>query len=145
MNDINITYNNGRGKMCIHLDYFLPTTQMRFKKLLSIIELDYYHQEELKATLEAYMIERLADLENQLVQNARIYSSYRQQSADLNRLVESGTHPNGVKVTKKGLDDAKERLSIIDRLKKKTESDIHKNKTSIERMKKHLEILTPRK
>ena len=145
MNDINISYNNGHGKMCIHLDHFLPCTQIRFKKLLGIIELDYDHQEELKATLEAYMMERLSALEDQLVENAKAYSNYYQEVADWNRLVETEKHPNGVQLTRHELTNAKTQLSKAIRAKKRTQSDINENKRFIEQMKKCLEILKQRK
>lgn len=48
MDDLHITYNHGNGEMLIHLDYFFPCSQVRFNKLLKIIELDWQHEAELK-------------------------------------------------------------------------------------------------
>ena len=51
MDDLHITYNHGNGEMLIHLDYFFPCSQVRFNKLLKIIELDWQHEAELKENL----------------------------------------------------------------------------------------------
>lgn len=52
MDDLHITYNHGNGEMLIHLDYFFPCSQVRFNKLLKIIELDWQHEAELKENLK---------------------------------------------------------------------------------------------
>ena len=49
-----ITYNHGNGEMLIHLDYFFPCSQVRFNKLLKIIELDWQHEAELKENLKVH-------------------------------------------------------------------------------------------
>lgn len=54
MDDLHITYNHGNGEMLIHLDYFFPCSQVRFNKLLKIIELDWQHEAELKENLKVH-------------------------------------------------------------------------------------------
>lgn len=54
MDDLHITYNHGNGQMLIHLDYFFPCSQVRFNKLLKIIELDWQHEAELKENLKVH-------------------------------------------------------------------------------------------
>lgn len=54
MDDLHITYNHGNGEMLIHLDYFFPCSQVRFNKLLKIIELDWQHEAELKESLKVH-------------------------------------------------------------------------------------------
>lgn len=56
MDDLHITYNHGNGEMLIHLDYFFPCSQVRFNKLLKIIELDWQHEaERFKERFEKYL------------------------------------------------------------------------------------------
>lgn len=62
MDDLHITYNHGNGEMLIHLDYFFPCSQVRFNKLLKIIELDWQHEAELKENLKVHFQKRIADL-----------------------------------------------------------------------------------
>lgn len=62
MDDLYITYNDGHGKMLIHMDYFFPCSQARFKKLLKIINLDWQHEAELKEKLKVYFQNRIVDL-----------------------------------------------------------------------------------
>lgn len=46
MDDLKITYNDGHGQMTIHMNFFFPCSQERFKKLLKIIDLDWQHKEQ---------------------------------------------------------------------------------------------------
>lgn len=55
---------HSRGHMTIHMDKFFPTSQQNFKKLLKIIELDWYHQVELKEQMGSYFNERIAEYDN---------------------------------------------------------------------------------
>lgn len=62
MDDLYITHS--RGHMTIHMDKFFPTSQKNFKKLLKIIELDWYHQVKLKEKMSSYFNERIAEYDN---------------------------------------------------------------------------------
>lgn len=48
---INITFHQGMGHMTVVLDAFFPTDATRLRKLLSIIDEDYEHQDELRAVV----------------------------------------------------------------------------------------------
>ena len=52
METLNITWDNGKGRMSIFLDKFFPSTKKDLKKLLSIISLDWQHEDELKDKLK---------------------------------------------------------------------------------------------
>ncbi len=45
---INITFHQGMGHMTVVLDEFFPTDATRLRKLLSIIDEDYEHRDELR-------------------------------------------------------------------------------------------------
>jgi len=62
MDDLYIVHS--RGHMAIHMDKFFPTSLQNFKKLLKIIELDWYHQVELKDKMRSYFQVRIAEYDN---------------------------------------------------------------------------------
>lgn len=71
---INITFHQGMGHMTVMLDAFFPTDATRLRKLLSIIDEDYEHQDELRAVVVQHCGQRAqalmdgrSDLANQAV------------------------------------------------------------------------------
>ena len=48
---INISFHQGMGHMTVVLDEFFPTDASRLRKLLSIIDEDYEHRDELRAVV----------------------------------------------------------------------------------------------
>lgn len=63
---IRITFNGGRGRMAIALDYFFPTDKRKLRKLLEVIKEDYGHEDELRAAIIRHCEERAKVLENDL-------------------------------------------------------------------------------
>lgn len=71
---INITFHQGMGHMTVVLDAFFPTDATRLRKLLSIIDEDYEHRDELRAVVVQHCGQRAqalmdgrSDLANQAV------------------------------------------------------------------------------
>lgn len=71
---INITFHQRMGRMTVVLDAFFPTDATRLRKLLSIIDEDYEHQDELRAVVVQHCGQRAqalmdgrSDLANQAV------------------------------------------------------------------------------
>lgn len=71
---INITFHQGMGHMTVVLDEFFPTDATRLRKLLSIIDEDYEHRDELRAVVVQHCGQRAqtlmdgrSDLANQAV------------------------------------------------------------------------------
>ena len=71
---INITFHQGMGHMTVVLDAFFPTDAPRLRKLLSIIDEDYEHRDELRAVVVQHCGQRAqalmdgrSDLANQAV------------------------------------------------------------------------------
>lgn len=80
---INITFHQGMGRMTVVLDEFFPTDATRLRKLLSIIDEDYEHRDELRAVIVQHCDQRAqalmggrSDLTNQAV-------SYHTKAAEL--------------------------------------------------------------
>ena len=72
--NINITFHQGLGHMTVVLDAFFPTDATRLRKLLSIIDEDYEHRDELRAVVVQHCGQRAqalmdgrSDLANQAV------------------------------------------------------------------------------
>lgn len=71
---INITFHQGMGHMTVVLDELFPTDATRLRKLLSIIDEDYEHRDELRAVVVQHCGQRAqalmdgrSDLANQAI------------------------------------------------------------------------------
>lgn len=85
MNDLHIKYDS--GSMVIHMDNFFPTSQVKLKKLLKIIELDWQHEDELKENLKVYFQNKIAEHERLRKEAGKCHLDWRQKVADTNVLV----------------------------------------------------------
>ena len=145
MNELNIVYSNGRGKMNIYMDYFFPTTQKNFKKILKVIEMDYDHRNEHLERLPVYFNERIVELKELAAVNGKGYWEATQKAADLGRILESGKYPNGTRVPIEQLKQIKEEHKEWSYKVKKTLKDYKSCEKKIEQFNKHLELLKQRK
>lgn len=141
MDDLYITWNNGHGEMLIHLDYFFPCSQARFKKLLKIIELDWQHETELKEKLKVHFQKRIADLMDLWKSNGKKYYDYRQKAADAKEQIDSGKHPNGLPLSKEEMKQAKADFRAYTAAYQKALADGKQNKRFKERFEKYLELM----
>ena len=139
--DLEIKYKDGQGHMLIHMDAFFPTSQVRFKKLLKIIQMDFYHRDELKEVLEKYFIEKINELEETRIRVGKKHLDYKQKFADQERLVDSGKFPNGVMLTREQYIQAKEDLKQYKKIVTSTLSEFKRTVRQKEQFTKHLEIL----
>lgn len=137
-NDLYIKWET--GYMNIHMDFFFPCSQQRFKKLLKVIALDWQHEDELKETLKVYFQNRIADLVELRKENGKniSISSRRQQTQ---RMIQSRKHPNGVSLSKEELKQARADLQEYTFSYKKALSDANSNLKFKEKIEKHLEFL----
>lgn len=138
-NDLYIKWET--GYMNIHMDFFFPCSQQRFKKLLKVIALDWQHEDELKETLKVYFQNRIADLVELRKENGKKYFDFKQKAADTQRMIQSRKHPNGVSLSKEELKQAREDLKEYTSSYKKALSDANSNLKFKERIEKHLEFL----
>ena len=104
-NDLYIKWET--GYMNIHMDFFFPCSQQRFKKLLKVIALDWQHEDELKETLKVYFQNRIADLVELRKENGKKYFDFKQKATDIQRMIQSRKHPNGVSLSKEELKQAR--------------------------------------
>lgn len=138
-NDLYIKWET--GYMNIHMDFFFPCSQQRFKKLLKVIALDWQHEDELKETLKVYFQNRIADLVELRKENGKKYFDFKQKAADTQRMIQSRKHPNGVSLSKEELKQARADLKKYTSSYKKALSDANSNLKFKERIEKHLEFL----
>lgn len=138
-NDLYIKWET--GYMNIHMDFFFPCSQQRFKKLLKVIALDWQHEDELKETLKVYFQNRIADLMELRKENGKKYFDFKQKAADTQRMIQSRKHPNGVSLSKEELKQARADLKEYTSSYKKALSDANSNLKFKERIEKHLEFL----
>lgn len=127
--------------MNIHMDFFFPCSQQRFKKLLKVIALDWQHEDELKETLKVYFQNRIADLVELRKENGKKYFDFKQKAADTQRMIQSWKHPNDVSLSKEELKQARADLQEYTFSYKKALSDANSNLKFKEKIEKHLEFL----
>lgn len=138
-NDLYIKWET--GYMNIHMDFFFPCSQQRFKKLLKVIALDWQHEDELKETLKVYFQNRIADLVELRKENGKKYFDSKQKAANTQRMIQSRKHPNGVSLSKEELKQARADLQEYTFSYKKALSDANSNLKFKEKIEKHLEFL----
>ena len=138
-NDLYIKWET--GYMNIHMDFFFPCSQQRFKKLLKVIALDWQHEDELKETLKVYFQNRIADLVELRKENGKKYFDFKQKAADTQRMIQSRKHPTGVSLSKEELKQARADLQEYTFSYKKALSDANSNLKFKEKIEKHLEFL----
>ena len=138
-NDLYIKWET--GYMNIHMDFFFPCSQQRFKKLLKVIALDWQHEDELKETLKVYFQNRIVDLVELRKENGKKYFDFKQKAADTQRMIQSRKHPNGVSLSKEELKQARVDLQEYTFSYKKALSDANSNLKFKEKIEKHLEFL----
>lgn len=138
-NDLYIKWET--GYMNIHMDFFFPCSQQRFKKLLKVIALDWQHEDELKETLKVYFQNRIADLVELRKENGKKYFDFKQKAGDTQRMIQSRKHPNGVSLSKEELKQARVDLQEYTFSYKKALSDANSNLKFKEKIEKHLEFL----
>lgn len=129
------------GYMNIHMDFFFPCSQQRFKKLLKVIALDWQHEDELKETLKVYFQNRIADLVELRKENGKKYFDFKQKAADTQRMIQSRKHPNGVSLSKEELKQARVDLQEYTFSYKKALSDANSNLKFKNWFEKQLEFL----
>ena len=139
MEDLYIKWET--GYMNIHMDFFFPCSQQRFKKLLKVITLDWQHEDELKETLKVYFQNRISDLVELRKENGKKYFDFKQKAADTQRMIQSRKHPNGVSLSKEELKQARADLKDIQSAAKQALSDANSNLKFKNWFEKQLEFL----
>lgn len=139
MEDLYIKWET--GYMNIHMDFFFPCSQQRFKKLLKVIALDWQHEDELKETLKVYFQNRISDLVELRKENGKKYFDFKQKAADTQRMIQSRKHPNGVSLSKEELKQARADLKDIQSAAKQALSDANGNLKFKNWFEKQLEFL----
>lgn len=139
MEDLYIKWET--GYMNIHMDFFFPCSQQRFKKLLKVIALDWQHEDELKETLKVYFQNRISDLVELRKENGKKYFDFKQKAADMQRMIQSRKHPNGVSLSKEELKQARADLKDIQSAAKQALSDANSNLKFKNWFEKQLEFL----
>lgn len=121
-----------KGHMNVYMPLFFPCSIAKLNKLLNVIRLDWEHEEEIIATMQAFFRRRISELEAEYNECAKYYGVYFQKEADTRRRVESRKFPNGVPMTKDDLQKAREELTFNARMKRDYEKQAKKVKKDLE-------------
>ena len=141
--DITIKYYN--GEMKISLQDFFPASNTRLNKLLNVVELDYRRRDEHYENLIAYCKYKVEELTEKREDAGKKSLYYHQMVANTFARIESGKHPNGVRLTKEELDEVKEAHKHFKAVEASYVSDFKRCAKQKERFLKHIEILEQRK
>lgn len=141
MNTLNITWNFGKGRMQILLDKFFPSTKKDLKKLLSIISLDWQHEDELKDKLKVYFQDKKAEHEKAKKYSAKMHLENRQLEADSKEMVTTRKRPNGVSLSKDELAEEKKKLGKYKRYAAIHLSDYKRHEKEEKQFSEYLKLL----
>lgn len=139
METINIVWNDGYGHMTIYLKAFFPATQAQMKKLLSIIRLDWEHEEDLIAEINNFLVELLETAEEDQKAAAKKYMDVRQCLVDTQTIISEKKWPNGVPLKKDEVKQERERLKSIKADEKFWSSNFSRLKRTVQQIKKNIE------
>lgn len=139
MDYLEIKYYN--GKMTINMDEFFPTSQVRLKKLLKVINLDYGNSMLHVSQIITFLNDKSIELETKKSIVGKKALEYRQKVADTQRIVESKKKPSGVRLTEEELKSAREDLQHFKNVCAALMSDFNKSITLKERILKNKEFL----
>lgn len=140
--DLKIKYET--GQMTIHMETFFPTSQARLKKLLNVVALDENRDVHIQ-TLEQYFKDKVQELEDRRISSGKKAMEYKQKVVDVAAIIESKKHPNGVKLTKDELSNARADHKHFKEVQSDCLSVFNRCSRQKEQFLKHLEILEQRK
>ena len=95
--------------MTIYADQFFPCSISHFRKLFKIIKQFscINNVQEITEQLKQHFIEQIESLDARRKREAAKYWEHRQYYVDYGNIIESGKHPNGVKLTEEELKEFK--------------------------------------
>lgn len=135
MTDIEFNYNYGSGRMIIHCDSFFPCTKTVLTKLLKLTPGTAVDE------IADYLKEAEANEKNWMDSVKKSFPAEHQKLCDLQHLVESKTHPNGIRLAKNELkratDDLKEQKKYIN----KTQKDYKSSEKRVKQLQMNAEVV----
>lgn len=140
--DLTIQYD--RGQITIHLENFLPASQVNLKKLLKINELDWKHDKENLKQVIDYCKKRIEDEQQRKKNASEKYVKNHQPMLDTTRIVENKKMPNGVQLTNEELKTKKEELRHLKAVVDAASSDYKKSERNIKQLQVNLQELEKR-
>lgn len=144
MDEIHITYNEGKGHMVINCNNFFPSSQNKLKQLLNIINLDCEHRSSLLQELVRFLEDKIAEGESQMSSLKKDYAGKYQEKCDLKLLTETCKHANGLPLTRVELKEASSDYKKKVKEVKQIEEVFKRIKKNVQRLKVNLEIVQER-
>lgn len=110
------------GYMNINCEAFFPTSQVKLKKLLKIIDLDGEHKEDILNQMMQFLKDLETDAEQHKEEIKKRFQVEYDKSSDLKLWTESGKYSNGVSIKKDEM--------------KRLKTDLHFQKIDVDNMEK---------
>lgn len=131
------------GHMNINVENFFPCSISQFRKLFKIINQFSYmnNVQEITEQLEAHFTEQISTLNARRKGESAGYWNRHQQYVDYGNIIESGKHPNGVRLTKEELKEFKKKYREAKSWAHSFEMGFKQYTRQMEAYKKTLELL----
>ena len=139
MTDIEFSYNYGSGRMIIHCDKFFPCTKSILTRLLRLTP-DTTIDE-----IADYLKEAEANEKNWMDSVKKLFPAEHQKLCDLQHMVESETHPNGIRLAKNELKRAKDDLKEQKKYVNKIQKDYKHSEKRLKQLQMNAEVVRQRK
>lgn len=88
------------GQMRIEYESFFPATQNNLNVLMKTIELDWEHKEDILKQMLQFLKDLEKDAEDRKQEIKKNFGTQFQKMKDMERMVQTCKHPNGVPITK---------------------------------------------
>ena len=129
------------GKMTIHLNQFFPASGTAIKKLMKVIEMDWAHRAEIIEQILNFLNNRNIEDEEAAKEYAKKYFEHKQQYADYRDRAAEKKHPNGCRMTKEELAEARKQRDSHKQSAATYEGNFKKMRSRVERTKKNIELI----
>lgn len=98
------------GNMTINCEAFFPATQNKLNVLMKTIDLDWEHKDEILHQMLQFLTDLEQEAEEKKQEIKHQFGNEFQKMKDLERMISSCKHPNGVPLSKVEVKDAKAEL-----------------------------------
>lgn len=139
---IECSWNYGRGHMMIVITKFFPTSKTRIDKLKKIIDMDYDRREQCWVDIRECLKEYIPELKEEARKEAHNYQHYHEEVTWLSNRLKDKTSPQGVKLTKKQLDEYREKKKRFNEIARNAKAEFNRIQKHIERIEQNLEYIT---
>ena len=130
------------GSIIIHMDEFFPAADFRIRKLFRIMRQDYRNNmPELIKEIKRFILFKKNELEEKKKFSGVKFFEWHQKKYDLEEMLSSGKHPNGVMIKKSDMKMVREKFREANGYESAYRKDAERYARTITRLEKNLELI----